>query len=129
MHYQPSVNLHTGQLIGVEALMRWEDPDRGVVPPGDFIPLAEETGLIEAIGRLGVRGGLPADASDGSARATCSTSPFNLSPRQLQQADLLEQMLETIDATGVDQQHLIVEITESTALCATPSERSRSWRA
>jgi diguanylate cyclase (GGDEF)-like protein len=115
MHYQPSVNLHTGQLIGVEALMRWEDPDHGMVPPGEFIGLAEETGLIEAIGAWGFAD-VCRQAKTWQGEGHRFDVAFNLSPRQFQQDDLLERMLETIDVTGVDQKHLIVEITESTAL-------------
>ncbi len=115
MHYQPSVNLSTGQLIGVEALMRWEDPDRGVVLPGQFIGLAEETGLIEAIGASGFEQVCKQTQVWQRAGHRFDVA-FNLSPRQLQQPDLLERMLETIEATGVDQRQLIVEITESTAL-------------
>jgi diguanylate cyclase (GGDEF)-like protein len=115
MHYQPSVNLHTGQLVGVEALMRWEDPERGVVPPIHFIPLAEETGLIEAMGSWAF-GEVCRQAQAWQREGHMFDVAFNLSPRQLQQENLLEQMLATVKATGVDQKHLIVEITESTAL-------------
>ncbi|MGZ4172930.1 MAG: putative bifunctional diguanylate cyclase/phosphodiesterase [Solirubrobacteraceae bacterium] len=115
MHYQPSVNLHTGQLIGVEALIRWEDPDRGMVPPGEFIGLAEETGLIEAIGGWGFAE-VCRQARDWQCQGHHFDVAFNLSPRQLHQPDLLERMFKTIDATGVDPKTLIIEITESTAL-------------
>jgi diguanylate cyclase (GGDEF)-like protein len=115
MHYQPSVNLHTGQMIGVEALLRWEDPDVGLVPPGDFIPLAEETGLIEPIGAWGLREVCRQTREWELAGHTFEVA-FNLSPRQLQQHDILGQMLETITTAGVKRERLIVEITESTAL-------------
>jgi diguanylate cyclase (GGDEF)-like protein len=115
MHYQPSVNLHSGQLVGVEALVRWEDPDHGLVPPGEFIPVAEQTGLIEQIGQWGFAE-VCRQAADWQRQGHRFDVAFNLSPRQLQQDDLVEQMLHTIQSTGVDPKRLIIEITESTAL-------------
>jgi len=115
MHYQPSVNLHSGQLVGVEALVRWEDPDRGLVPPGEFIPVAEQTGLIEQIGQWGFTT-VCRQAAEWQSQGHRFDVAFNLSPRQLQQPGLVEQMLQTIHSTGVDPRHLIIEITESTAL-------------
>ncbi len=115
MHYQPSVNLHTGQLIGVEALLRWEDPERGLVAPEEFIPVAEETGLIETIGFQAFED-VCRQASAWQRSGHTFDVAFNLSPRQLSQPTLLGRMLETIDATGVDSRHLVIEITESTAL-------------
>lgn len=115
MHYQPTVNLHTGQTISVEALIRWEDPDLGLVPPGDFIPLAEETGLIEVIGAWALED-VCRQTREWELAGHKFEVAFNLSPRQLQAPDILGQMLETIERTGVDRKQLIVEITESTAL-------------
>jgi diguanylate cyclase (GGDEF)-like protein len=115
MHYQPCLDLHNRQLIGVEALLRWEDPDRGLVPPGDFIPLAEETGLIETIGMLAF-GDVCRQAAEWQRQGNRFDVAFNLSPRQLRQPDLLEQMLAAVADTGVDPSRLVVEITESTAL-------------
>jgi len=115
MHYQPSVNLHTGQLVGVEALLRWEDPERGLVSPSEFIPVAEETGLIETIGMWGFAD-VCQQATDWQSKGHIFDVAFNLSPRQLHQPNLLERMLETIDSTGVDPRRLVIEITESTAL-------------
>jgi EAL domain-containing protein (putative c-di-GMP-specific phosphodiesterase class I) len=115
MHYQPCVDLHNRQLIGVEALLRWEDPEHGLVPPGDFIPLAEETGLIETIGMLAF-GDVCRQAAEWQRRGHVFDVAFNLSPRQLRQPDLLERMLATVTETGVDPSRLVIEITESTAL-------------
>lgn len=115
MHYQPCIDLHNRQLIGVEALLRWEDPHRGLIPPGEFIPLAEETGLIEQIGAWGFEE-VCRQAAHWQTKGHTFDVAFNLSPRQLQQPHLIEQMLEVITKTKVDPRHLVVEITESTAL-------------
>ncbi len=115
LHYQPVVNLLDGSVRGVEALVRWQDPNGGIVPPGEFIPLAEELGLIEAIGdwvidamaeqqRTWREGGL--DLRVG----------FNLSPRQLWSAHLAEKVLAKLHAADVDPAQIVVEITESTAM-------------
>jgi EAL domain-containing protein (putative c-di-GMP-specific phosphodiesterase class I) len=115
MHYQPVVNLHTGRLIGVEALMRWQSNDGTMIPPGSFIPVLEETGLIEAAGAWGFND-VCRQANAWQHAGHRFDVAYNLSPRQLHQPDLLEQMVETIDQTGVDPRYLVIEITESSAL-------------
>jgi diguanylate cyclase (GGDEF)-like protein len=115
MHYQPCIDLHNRQLIGVEALLRWEDPEHGLRQPGDFIPLAEETGLIETIGMWAFTD-VCRQASEWQRDGHAFDVAFNLSPRQLRQPDLLERMLKAVAETGVDPSRLVIEITESTAL-------------
>ena len=80
LHYQPIVSLHDGCLTGVEALVRWEDPAHGLIPPGDFIPIAEETGLIDPIGDWVIEELCAAARrwADAGQRPRLS---FNLSPR------------------------------------------------
>ncbi len=126
LHYQPVIDLtrahaalHSGKdsvpMVGVEALVRWEDPDRGLVPPLDFIPLAEETGLIEPIGEWVVEESCrqaAAWAADGLELDVA----FNVSLRQLWQPDFVDKTLRAARVAGVDPGRMIVEITESTVM-------------
>jgi diguanylate cyclase (GGDEF)-like protein len=115
LHYQPVIELESGRMIGVEALVRWMEPDGTMVPPGDFIPLAEELGLIEAIGDWVV------NEIVYQARAWLDLGidleiGFNLSPRQFWQPDLAERILRRIRDGGIDPARIIVEVTESSAM-------------
>jgi diguanylate cyclase (GGDEF)-like protein/PAS domain S-box-containing protein len=115
LHYQPILELATGRMQGVEALIRWIEPDGTMVPPGDFIPLAEELGLIEAIGDWVVRE-LVYQAQAWSELDIDLDISFNLSPRQFWQPDLADGILERIREGGVDPSRVVVEITESSAM-------------
>jgi diguanylate cyclase (GGDEF)-like protein/PAS domain S-box-containing protein len=115
VHYQPVVALGTGLLIGVEALVRWQHPERGLVSPASFIPLAEETGLIHQLGRW-----VLAEAC-GQASAWHRLHPdrppvsvaVNVSGRQLQRADFIDEVTEVLLETGLEPGLLTLEITES----------------
>ncbi len=115
LHYQPLINLFTGEMFGVEALIRWPDPAGGLVPPGDFIPLAEEMGLIEAIGAWVVEEICRQDALWRDEGLELEIG-FNLSPRQLWQPDPVRRIADQIEGAGIDPQRITVEITESTAM-------------
>ena len=115
LHYQPLLDLTTGGMTGVEALIRWPEPGGGLVPPGEFIPLAEEMGLIEAIGDWVVEELGRQDAVWREEGVALEIS-FNLSPRQLWQPDVVDKIVDRIDAAGMDHERLTVEITESTAM-------------
>jgi diguanylate cyclase (GGDEF)-like protein len=112
VHYQPIVEPGTGRVAAVEALARWADPERGLIPPMEFIPFAEETGMIGQIGDRVVD--LICDQAvrwraAGLAPAIC----FNVSPRQLREPDFAARLRERIATAGLDPAGFTVEITES----------------
>jgi diguanylate cyclase (GGDEF)-like protein/PAS domain S-box-containing protein len=115
LHYQPIVDLADGSMVGVEALIRWNDPSGGLVPPGEFIPLAEEMGLIEAIGDWVVEELARQDAVWRSEGLDIEMS-FNLSPRQLWRPDIASRILARLASHEVDPTKTTVEVTESTAM-------------
>jgi diguanylate cyclase (GGDEF)-like protein len=115
VRYQPVVELPGGRLAGLEALVRWDHPDRGLVMPGEFVSLAEDTGLIVPIGRWVLHAACQA-ARDWQRRLPLQPHPFlsvNLSVRQLQQPDLLEDVAGALEASGLEPAELMLEITES----------------
>ena len=115
LHYQPLIELGTGDMYGVEALIRWPDPNGGMVAPGEFIPLAEEMGLIDAIGGWVVEEIGRQDAIWRAEGIELEVG-FNLSPRQLWQDDPVGRIAQQIRAAGMDPARVTVEITESTAM-------------
>ena len=112
LHYQPIVRLSDGQLLGFEALARWQHPEKGLILPGDFIPAAEENGMILPLGRMVLRQGLQALADWGREARGLKLS-INLSPRQLEDPELLGALDEALRDTGVKPQRLTLEVTES----------------
>ena len=116
LHYQPLVSLTTGRVIGMEALLRWHHPKLGVIAPSTFIPLAEETGLIVAIGEWALR------QSCVQAKALCDelgmdlSVSVNLSPRQFEQPNLLQVIGEALELSGLPPKNLQVELTENTLM-------------
>jgi diguanylate cyclase (GGDEF)-like protein/PAS domain S-box-containing protein len=121
LRYQPIVSLRTGRITGVEALLRWEHPDRGLILPGDFIPVAEETGLILPLGAwvLGEACRQLAEWRREFHHARIALS-VNLSAKQFGQADLVERIRDALRESGLDPRHLKLEITES-AIIDNPS--------
>jgi diguanylate cyclase (GGDEF)-like protein/PAS domain S-box-containing protein len=115
VHYQPLVELATERIVGVEALLRWDDPERGLIQPAQFIPLAEEMGLIEAIGDW-LLDEVLRQVGQWRAQGLHLDVSFNLSPRQLWQPDFAERLLAHVSDQGVDPGRIVVEMTESTAM-------------
>ena len=115
LHYQPVVDLDSGRMVGVEALIRWVEPDGTMVPPNDFIPLAEELGLIEQIGDWVVRE-LTYQVQAWRELDIDLEVGFNLSPRQFWQPDLAMRIQREFRAGGVDPSKVLVEVTESSAM-------------
>lgn len=118
VHYQPIVSLRSGRIVALEALVRWEHPKRGLLPPAEFIPLAEETDLIVPIGLSVLR---EACRTVSRWRATFPDRrpldvSVNLSSSQLAQPELAEYVGSIIDETGLQGRHLRLEITESTIM-------------
>lgn len=118
VHYQPKVALGSGEVVGFEALVRWADPERGLVPPSEFIPLAEETGLIVPMGEWVLRQACRQAAT--WRRERPGDAPVvvwvNLSPRQFHRADVVGQVSSVLEETGVDPRCLGLEITESVVM-------------
>jgi EAL domain-containing protein (putative c-di-GMP-specific phosphodiesterase class I) len=117
LYYQPVVSIESGKLSGVEALIRWQHPTRGVVAPSEFIKLAEATGLIVPIGRWVLETAcVQMEEWHRSFPAVPMTVSVNLSPTQLFQADLLESVGRALDRSGLDGGSLILELTEEVLL-------------
>ncbi|MFC3386422.1 putative bifunctional diguanylate cyclase/phosphodiesterase [Couchioplanes azureus] len=115
LRYQPIVHLRTGEITGLEALVRWQHPERGIIPPLDFVPLAEETGMIVQIGEWVLREACRQAAAWNArreGRRPLSVS-VNLSALQLDQADLPETVAQALADSGLPASCLVLELTES----------------
>jgi diguanylate cyclase (GGDEF)-like protein/PAS domain S-box-containing protein len=116
LHYQLQKNLTDGCWSGVEALLRWNHPERGFISPADFIPIAEETGLIVDIGYWVLRRACKQFIAWRREGLEVGRISINLSPHQFLQSNLVERMREILEETGMSPHHLGVEITESAAM-------------
>ena len=118
VYYQPEVEIDTAHLVGMEALVRWEHPERGMVNPAEFIAVAEETGLILPIGRwvLVEACRQAKEWEDKYRNGEPLMVSVNLSGRHFQQATLIDEVSNVIATTGIDPSHLILEITETVAM-------------
>jgi diguanylate cyclase (GGDEF)-like protein/PAS domain S-box-containing protein len=114
--YQPQINLMTGQTIGVEALVRWHDAERGLVEPSTFIPIAEETRLIVPLGEWVLRTACRQTKEWHERGAGPLRVAVNLSARQFQQQDLVQMVKSALEEVDLDPSALELEITETTAM-------------
>jgi EAL domain-containing protein (putative c-di-GMP-specific phosphodiesterase class I) len=112
LHYQPKVSLRTGRCDRVEALVRWQHPLRGLIPPDDFIPLAEQTGLIKPLTQWVIRAALRQCRAWQDSGLDISVG-VNLSMRNLHDPDLVDQISHLLEVTGVRPAFLKLEVTES----------------
>jgi diguanylate cyclase (GGDEF)-like protein/PAS domain S-box-containing protein len=130
LHYQPTIDLLTGRLTGVEALVRWQHPHRGIVPPMEFIPLAEESGLIVPLGQWTIQEAcrqvrvwqkeIPADEP--------ISLNVNLSGRQLRHPNLVRDVADALDDSGLLPSRLVLEITESVLMNDTAATLNRLFQ-
>jgi diguanylate cyclase (GGDEF)-like protein len=116
VYYQPIVDTETGRINGVEALLRWNHPERGILPPSEFIGLAEATGAIVPMGEWVLREACRQVQQWRVRGQTHLRAAVNLSVRQLQQADLVARVQHVLDDTGLPANSLEIEITESIAM-------------
>ena len=121
--YQPIVELETRRMAGAEALVRWDHPTRGTIPPGQFIEIAEENGAILPIGRWVLREACR-QTGEWQRESAVPDDLFlsvNVSAREIQQAGFVDGVRETLSDTGIDPKRLVLEITETALLRATPA--------
>jgi diguanylate cyclase (GGDEF)-like protein/PAS domain S-box-containing protein len=119
LHLQPIVDLTTGAVVGREALVRWQHPQRGLLPPAWFLPVAEESGLIEDVGRW---------VLEEAARIAAATPGLgyvavNVSPSQVRRANLLGDVEDSLKSSGLHPSRLVIELTESVMLGSAPAGR------
>ncbi len=113
LQYQPQMDLSTGRIFAVEALIRWRHPERGLVAPGDFIPLAEETGLIGPIGDWTLREACRQNKAWQVSGLPPIVVSVNVSARQFQEKDWVERVAAALSESGLEARYLELELTES----------------
>ncbi len=113
LHYQPQYDLNDMRLVGFEALVRWRHPEHGMISPADFIPLAEETGLIVPIGEWVLRTACEQNRAWQKQGLLPVRMAVNISARQFRQSGLIQQVSQTLHETGLDARWLELELTES----------------
>jgi len=116
LHYQPQVDLLTGKIVGVEALIRWNHPERGLIPPADFIPIAEETGLILPIGHWVLLTACRQAKAWLDAGSDMGDMAVNISAHQFRQPEFAQSVRNVLEETGLPPERLELEITESTVM-------------
>lgn len=112
LHYQPQIDVTSGQITGVEALIRWIHPELGIITPAEFIPIAEDTGLIVEIGEWVIREACQ-EMKRWNEEGHKLRVAINLSGRQLKERNFVENVLAIVEETGIDPEYLELELTES----------------
>jgi diguanylate cyclase (GGDEF)-like protein len=113
LHYQPKINLHSGAIVGVEALIRWQHPERGLLPPAQFVPIAEDSGLIVPIGRWVLSEACRQTQAWLQAGLPAITVAVNTSAVEFRAPDFLENIRSTLATSGLAPRSLELELTES----------------
>jgi diguanylate cyclase (GGDEF)-like protein/PAS domain S-box-containing protein len=113
IHYQPKINLSNGDIVGLEALVRWQHPERGLVPPLEFIPIAEETGLIVPIGRWVLQEACSQMKQWHDEGLSHLNIAVNIAPRQFKDKHLFENVKQILQETGLEARYLEMEVTET----------------
>ena len=116
IHYQPTVDLHKNDVDGVEALVRWQHPDKGVINPNDFVPVAEDCGLILPIGEWMIETVCKQLRVWEDAGLQDQNISLNIAPRQFRDQDVVSLFKEHLEANNIDASSITVEITESTLI-------------
>ena len=116
VYYQPIVSIASGEIHGFEALVRWQHPERGIIPPDQFIAVAEETGLILSLGLVVLRAACNQLRNWQSLSDRNLIMSVNLSAKQLSQSDLIEKVEEVLTESGIDPWQLKLEITETVVM-------------
>lgn len=112
LYYQPRMEIRTGKIIGMEALIHWQHPDKGTISPAEFIPVAEETGLIIPIGEWVLRTACNQSKGWQKGGITPIRVSVSLSGQQLKQENLIKTVIHALETSGLDKQYLELEITE-----------------
>jgi EAL domain-containing protein (putative c-di-GMP-specific phosphodiesterase class I) len=124
LYYQPQIDLKSGEIVGLEALVRWRHPQRGLVPPGEFIPLAEESGLVVELGAWVLCRACRQIRTWLEAGLAPRQTAVNVSAVQLSRGNLVEHVSKTLCETGIPPERLELEITESFVM----ADRDQSFK-
>jgi diguanylate cyclase (GGDEF)-like protein len=116
LYYQPQIDIESGKVIGLEALIRWEHPEKGIIPPSDFIPIAEENGLIIPIGEWVLNTACKQSREWQNAGISAIPVSVNVASQQFQQRNFIEIVNNALEISGIAPQDLMLEITESTLM-------------
>lgn len=115
-HYQPVVSLESGRVVSCEALVRWNHPERGLLGAYEFVPVAEQTGLVVPMGLAMLRAACAQNKAWQAAGLPAIRVSVNLSARQFSEPDLLDVIRDALDETGLDPRYLLLEVTESVVM-------------